>query len=89
MAAAWSPGSARTGCTSTSATCSPDELATDQLLGVQAADGDAGELLDEFAWTADAEPERNRWSYARDYGRVRLIVLDSRCARVLTPATAR
>ncbi len=64
----------------------PDELATDQLLlDLQAADGDAGELLDEFAWTADAEPERNRWSYARDYGRVRLIVLDSRCARVLTP----
>lgn len=50
-----------------------------------AAGGDAGKILDDFAATADARPETNRWSYARDIGRVRLIVLDSRCGRVLTP----
>jgi len=65
---------------------SPDELSADPLLAaLRDADGDASAALDEFAWLADAEPERNRWSYARDYGRTRLVVLDSRCARVLTP----
>jgi hypothetical protein len=64
----------------------PAELADDPLLAaLRNADGDGGALLDEFARLADVEPERNRWSYARDYGRTRLIVLDSRCARVLTP----
>jgi hypothetical protein len=64
----------------------PAELATDPLLAaLREADGDGGALLDEFAWLADTEPERNRWSYARDYGRTRLIMLDTRCARVLTP----
>jgi hypothetical protein len=66
----------------------PDELADDPLLAeLQAADGDGGAVLDDFAWLADTEPERNRWSYTRDYGRTRLIVLDSRCARVLTPGS--
>ncbi|HEY0640345.1 MAG TPA: alkaline phosphatase D family protein [Pseudonocardiaceae bacterium] len=48
------------------------------------ADGDGGAILDEFAAAADAYPERNRWSYARDIGGVRIVVLDSRCGRVLT-----
>jgi hypothetical protein len=65
---------------------SPAELADDPMLDkVATAGGDAGELLDEFAWSVDAEPERYRWSYARDYGRDRVVILDSRCARVLTP----
>jgi len=64
----------------------PDELASDPLLAkLRAAEQDGGPLLDEFAWAADVQPEQNRWSYARDYGRVRVMVLDSRCARVLTP----
>jgi len=62
------------------------ERATDPLLTrLRTADGDAGEILDEFGTTADARPDSIRWSYARDIGRVRLIVLDSRCGRVLTP----
>jgi hypothetical protein len=62
------------------------ERADDPLMReLLAADGDAGEILDEFASIADSHPERNRWSYARDIGRVRLVVLDSRCGRVLTP----
>jgi hypothetical protein len=65
---------------------SPKDLDTDPLLAaLRDAEGDGAAALDEFAWLADTEPERNRWSYARDYGRTRLIVLDSRCARVLTP----
>jgi PhoD-like phosphatase len=62
------------------------ERATDPLFTrLRTADGDAGDILDEFGATADARPESIRWSYARDIGRVRLIVLDSRCGRVLAP----
>ena len=44
---------------------------------------DLTELLDGFADRADREPESYRWSYARDLGRTRLVVVDSRAARVL------
>jgi PhoD-like phosphatase len=65
---------------------SPAELADDPVLDkVTSAGGDAGELLDEFGWALDTEPDRYRWSYARDYGRNRIVLVDSRCARVLTP----
>jgi hypothetical protein len=65
---------------------SPAELDEEALLTkLRDAGGDAGEALDEFAWAVDTEPEQYRWSYARDYGRNRLVMLDSRCARVLTP----
>jgi PhoD-like phosphatase len=45
--------------------------------------GDAGDLLDEFAAKADAKPASNRWSYHRDLGRTRLLMVDSRAAREL------
>jgi hypothetical protein len=48
-----------------------------------------GAVLDEFAERAAAQPEGIRWSYARDLGRVRLIVLDTRAARVLDPRRRR
>jgi hypothetical protein len=65
---------------------SPAELDEDPLLAtLHGAGGDAGEVLDEFAWAVDSEPQRYRWSYARDYGRNRVVMLDSRCGRVLTP----
>ena len=41
--------------------------------------------LDAFADRADKEPESYRWSYARDIGDVRLVVVDSRAARKLVP----
>jgi hypothetical protein len=47
--------------------------------------GDAGDRLDAFAWHTDSDPEAYRWSYHQDYGGTRLVVVDSRCARVLTP----
>ena len=52
---------------------------------VRAAGRDAGKIVDEFAERSDAEPTTVRWSYAQDMGRTRLIVLDSRCGRVLEP----
>ncbi|MCG5218155.1 alkaline phosphatase D family protein [Streptosporangium sp. KLBMP 9127] len=65
---------------------SPEDLAADPMWSKLAGgDGDGAADLDEFAWQADEDPERYRWSYARAYGGVRLVMLDSRCARVLTP----
>lgn len=65
---------------------SPAEVAADPILAeLRAATGDVGKLLDELAWPAGSEAGSYRWSYARDYGRVRIVVLDSRCARVLGP----
>jgi hypothetical protein len=46
---------------------------------------DAGPMLREFAFRADREVDGTRWSYCRDIARTRLIVMDSRAGRVLTP----
>jgi hypothetical protein len=60
----------------------PDERRADPVYAaVRSAGDDAGTIVDEFAAAADAGAAR--WSYAHDVGRVRLIVLDSRCGRVL------
>ncbi len=70
---------------------SPEERAEDPLFArIRAAGaGDMGAALDEFAARADADPAATRWSYARDIGGVRLIVLDARAARVLEPGARR
>jgi hypothetical protein len=69
---------------------SPDELAADPLLAkLRSVGGDGGELLDEFAWSADQERRRNHWSYSRRLGSSRLVVIDTRCGRVLTPGQRR
>lgn len=47
---------------------------------------DLGEVLDAFAARVDEVPESYRWSFARDLGRSRLVVVDSRAARVLDPS---
>ena len=45
---------------------------------------DLSEALDEFADRADQEPTSYRWSFVRQYGsQARLVVVDSRAARVL------
>ena len=65
---------------------SPSERAQDKLFtAVRSADGDAGALLDEFAEQSYAQPAGTQFSYVRDYGPTRFLMLDSRCARVLTP----
>ncbi|MFC9426737.1 alkaline phosphatase D family protein [Streptomyces sp. NPDC056987] len=62
---------------------SPAELATDELYAAVRAAPDATELLRAFAAEADREPAGVRWSYRRDFGRTRLLMVDSRAARVL------
>ena len=46
---------------------------------------DLTEVLDELAERVDAHPDTYRWSYARDLGESRLVVVDCRAARVLEP----
>lgn len=67
---------------------SPAELAADELYAaVRAASArhpaDATAVLRDFAERADADPGFTRWSYRRDFGRVRLVMVDTRAARVL------
>lgn len=62
---------------------SPEELETEDLFQkVQAAD-DAGPLLREFAYETHREPAGKRWSFYRDFGNTRLVMVDSRGGRVL------
>ncbi|WP_449343696.1 alkaline phosphatase D family protein [Streptosporangium amethystogenes] len=69
---------------------SPAERAADELLSkVCAAEADGAEVLDAFADHAYDVPADSRWSYARDLGDTRLIMLDSRCSRQLTPGDRR
>ncbi|HEY9358553.1 MAG TPA: alkaline phosphatase D family protein [Arthrobacter sp.] len=49
------------------------------------AEPDISADLDNFAERADRDPESYRWSYCRDFGDTRLIVVDSRAARNLDP----
>jgi hypothetical protein len=62
---------------------SPEELEEDELFGRVREAEDATRILREFAYRADRETGGTRWSYHRDFGRVRLIVMDSRAGRVL------
>ena len=71
-----------TGSTSTSAT-SPKELAANELFEKVRTADDAWPLLREFASHAHRTSEGTRWSSCRDFGNVRLIVMDSRGGRVL------
>jgi hypothetical protein len=55
----------------------------DELLRrVREAD-DGWPILEQFARTADRSISGSRWSYCRDLGRTRLVVIDSRAGRVL------
>jgi hypothetical protein len=62
----------------------PPELAEERLLAELHADDDGGPRLRRFARTADRETTASRFAYHRDFGRSRLVVIDSRAARVLT-----
>ncbi|WP_298330778.1 alkaline phosphatase D family protein [Haloactinopolyspora sp.] len=64
---------------------SPDERADDPVLAAVRESDDGGKVLHEFARTADRDPSSYRWSFARDIGPVRLIMIDSRCGRMLEP----
>jgi hypothetical protein len=66
---------------------SPGERAHDPLFQALHTNDrdDNSDALDASAQRADREPAGTRWSYHQDFGRTRLIVLDSRCGRILTP----
>ena len=68
----------------------PGELGEDPLFrrvaGCDGRDGgDAFEILREFGYRADREVSGTRWSFYRDIGPVRLVMVDSRAGRVLAP----
>jgi hypothetical protein len=62
---------------------SPEELAASELFEKVRRAQDAWPLLREFAYHAHRTSEGTRWSSCRDFGNVRLIVMDSRGGRVL------
>ena len=70
---------------------SPAELAADPLYAKVTAAGDATALLHEFGHSVDEPASADntdrpyQWSFALDVGRTRLVMLDNRCNRVLTP----
>ncbi len=66
------------------------QRARDPLWRLIIAHAGPGELdltleLDRFAQRTDAAPESYCWSYCRDWGGIRLIMLDSRASRRLDP----
>lgn len=62
---------------------SPPELAEEEMFELVKLDEDAGERLRSFARLCDRESAASRWAYYRDFGDSRLLVVDSRAARVL------
>jgi len=62
---------------------SPSELAEDQLYAAVRETPDGTDVLRAYSAQADADPASVRWSYRRDFGRVRVLMLDTRAARVL------
>ncbi len=46
---------------------------------------DLSEVLDDFADRVDREPDTYRWSFTRDLNGSRIVMVDSRAARVLDP----
>ena len=61
----------------------PPELAEERLIAELAADEDGGPRLRRFARAVDREPAASRFAFHRDFGRSRLVVIDSRASRVL------
>jgi PhoD-like phosphatase len=61
----------------------PHELAQSDLYRRMAEADDATELVFDFAARAEAEASGTRWSFAREIGPARLVMVDSRAGRVL------
>jgi hypothetical protein len=62
---------------------SPGDLEQDGLFEQVQRTGDATRVLREFAYRSDREVGASRWSFHRDFGKVRLIMMDSRAGRIL------
>jgi hypothetical protein len=63
---------------------SPPELAEEELLRLVREDDDAGPRLRAISRKWDRESAASRWAFYRDFGDSRLLVVDSRAARVLS-----
>ncbi|GGZ11280.1 alkaline phosphatase D family protein [Streptomyces poonensis] len=61
----------------------PAELAADPVYAAVRATPDGTDALRAHAARADQAPDSVRWSYRRDFGRVRVLMVDTRAARVL------
>ena len=64
---------------------SPDALEEEAVYQQVCDAGDAGDILAAAAYKWDREVEGARWSYCRDIGTSRVVMIDSRAGRVLTP----
>jgi hypothetical protein len=62
---------------------SPARLAQSEVFERVQSLPDAGEFLCDWAEKADLDVNGSRWSYSRELGRIKVIVLDSREGRVL------
>src|ERR671917_291709 len=62
---------------------SPRELEEDELFEKVRRARDAWPLLREFAYRSHRTSDGTRWSFYRDFGKTRLVVMDSRGGRVL------
>jgi phosphodiesterase/alkaline phosphatase D-like protein len=62
---------------------SPPELAAESLFHDLQSDDDGGPRLRERARVWDEDRASSRWTYYRDLGRTRMLVLDSRAARIV------
>ncbi|HWM11836.1 MAG TPA: alkaline phosphatase D family protein [Solirubrobacteraceae bacterium] len=63
----------------------PDALEEDPVFQRVRDAGDGGDILAEAAFKWDREVSGVRWSYCRDIGRSRIVMIDSRAGRVLDP----
>ena len=63
----------------------PSALAEDPIYAAVASTDDATQVLDDFGTRADDDRGSYRWSFALDIDRTRIVVLDNRAGRQLTP----
>jgi hypothetical protein len=63
----------------------PSELEDDEVYRAVVDGEDGTEALRAFARRADREVDGVRWSYCRDVGSTRVVMIDSRAGRVLEP----
>ncbi len=64
---------------------SPEALDEEEIYQQVNAARDGGDLLSAYAYKCDREVEGARWSYCRDIGTTRVVMIDSRAGRVLDP----
>jgi hypothetical protein len=62
---------------------SPEDLEKDYLYAEVLGSNDAWSVLQDFAYRTHREPDGTRWSYHRDFGGTRLLMMDARGGRIL------